>query len=568
MTDFEHLCMNCMSDTAGNHICPNCGFQLDEPQMPHALPYKTVLQGRYVVGKAKKSNGQGISYIGYDTVQNLTIELNEFFPQTLCERAENGTDIRIVSGSELIFNDCLASFLSYSREIAHMRELSAIVQVYDIFEENHTAYTVSEWNESITLRYFVERSGGSINWNAARQLFMPVLSALSSIHANKVNHLGISPDTLEIMKDGRMKLTGFCIGEVRRMDTDLPPDMVPGCAAIEQYVMDYIPNEATDVYGFAATLFFALTGQLPQDALKRRSDSRLLIPTSIVRSIPPHVVTALANALQVSPDKRTPTFERLRAELSAAPTVTASIENTQATPRVQPQDYHRELAEKKKGVPAVVWGILSCVAALIVFAAIAFVFLWLNKQLPFSFDSSSSTSSQISSADVSSADSALVSSDSSASSDEITVPNLVGQQYQENSSSSANPDYQVFLSERKYSDTVEQGRIISQTPKAGDKMSKGSAIAVVVSLGPQMRSLPDITNLSLADASQKVTSAGFTPIKDEAYSSTVAVGNAVGYKNAKAGDKKEYGSQVIILISKGPDPASSGTASNTSSKQQ
>lgn len=63
------------SDTAGNHICPNCGFQSDEPQRPHARPYKTVLQGRYVVGKAKKSNGQGISYIGYDTVQNLTIEL-------------------------------------------------------------------------------------------------------------------------------------------------------------------------------------------------------------------------------------------------------------------------------------------------------------------------------------------------------------------------------------------------------------------------------------------------------------------------------------------------------------
>ncbi len=36
-----------------------------------------------------------------------------------------------------------------------MRELSAIVLIYDIFEENGVAYTVSEWNDSITLRYFV-----------------------------------------------------------------------------------------------------------------------------------------------------------------------------------------------------------------------------------------------------------------------------------------------------------------------------------------------------------------------------------------------------------------------------
>ena len=61
-----------------------------------------------------------------------------------------------------------------------MRELSAIEHIYDIFEENNTAYTVAEWNESISLQYFVERSGGHISWNDARQLFMPVLSALSA----------------------------------------------------------------------------------------------------------------------------------------------------------------------------------------------------------------------------------------------------------------------------------------------------------------------------------------------------------------------------------------------------
>ncbi|WP_312694535.1 PASTA domain-containing protein [Caproiciproducens sp.] len=556
MTGFDNLCMNCMSDTNGKAECSNCGFSSAESQMHHALPYRTRLQKRYIVGRAKKSNGEGITYIGYDTVLNIPIELREFFPQTLCERPGNGADIRVIGGSEIIFDECLAAFLNYSREVAHMRELSAIVQIYDIFEENHTAYTVSEWNESITLRYFVERSGGNLSWNAARQLFMPVLSALSSMQAAGIRHLGISPDTLNIMQDGRMKLGSFCIGAVRRMDTDLPPDLVPGCAAIEQYVMDYVPNESTDVYGFAASLFFALTGTIPQDALKRRTDMRLLIPTSIMRNLPPHVVTAMANALQVSPDKRTPTFERLRAELSAAPTVTATIEETQRIHRTSPEP---EEDDGKKGVPNFVWVILTCVAALIVFTIVGII--WISNT---DKGDAATLASEASQAESAASDSVNAAMDSVESTDPnlIEAPNLVGQIFQEQAesdASSASQDYQVLLSSKQFSDTIPEGSIISQSPAAGTKMAKGTAIVVVVSEGAAVRTLPPIAGKSLADASETVTSAGFTPTKTEEYSSTVEQGTVIGYKDVKEGSQMAYGSQVVIVVSKGPEQ--SGAAS-------
>lgn len=562
MTGFDNLCMNCMSDTAGKTECPNCGFRSAEPQIGHALPYRTNLQKRYLVGRAKQSNGEGITYIGYDTVLNIPIELREFFPETLCERAGDNADVRVLGGSEIIFEECRASFLNYSREIAHMRELSAIVQIYDIFEENHTAYTVSEWNESITLRYFVERSGGSLSWNAARQLFMPVLSALSAIHAAGIRHLGISPDTLHIMKDGRMKLGGFCISAVRRMDTDLPPDMVPGCAAIEQYVMDYVPNEATDVYGFAASLFFTLTGTMPQDALKRRTDSRLLIPTSIMRSLPPHVVTAMANSLQVSPDKRTPTFERLRAELSAAPTVTAALEETQRLEHIEPK-YSPEPKERgeKKGVPNFVWVILSCVLALIVFTVVGII--WISNTNDVGAAASASQASQVSSAADSAAYSLLASAESS-DPNMIAAPDLTGKNFEDlknaSSSSSDNQDYQVLLSTKQFSDTVPEGCIISQSPTAGTKMAKGAEIVVIVSEGAAVRTLPPIAGKTLAQASEAVTSAGFIPTKTEEYSSTVVAGVAIGYQNVKEGSQMAYGSQVVMVISKGPEPSFSSNA--------
>ena len=559
MPGLSSLCMNCMMETDGREVCSHCGFAAGSSQQPHALPFRTRLQNRYAVGVAKRSNGEGFVYIGYDTVLNLPVEIHEFFPQSLCERAADRRSVRVMGGSELAFDENLASFLNHSREVAHIRELAAIVQIYDIFEENHTAYAISEWEESITLRYFVERSGGQLDWNEARPLFMPVLSALSTMHSAGVSHLGISPETLRIVKDGKMKLGGFCIPAVRTADTDLPSDIVPGCAAIEQYVMGFQPEECTDVYGFAASLFFALTGTLPQDALKRRTDSRLLIPTSLIRSIPPHVITALANALQVSPDKRTPTFERLRAELSAAPTVTMTMETpTEALRDQEPQYPVDQFPQKdrRRGVPPFVWVLVSCVACLIVFTVIGV--LWLSSDGGGSLTGGAAESSSALSSAASSQPASSTAAVSSMAENQIPVPNLVGQEYDVLASQAEQLDYQLATTQRQFSDTVPEGCIISQTPEAGDgqTMTRGTMIVVVVSQGPSVRELPDITNLPLAQASTAVSDAGFVPSKVEEYSDTVPAGCAIGYQNVKAGDQMSYGSPVVIVISRGPEPPS------------
>ena len=84
MPGLSSLCMNCMMETDGREVCPHCGFAAGSSQQPHALPFRTRLQNRYAVGVAKRSNGEGFVYIGYDTVLNLPVEIHEFFPQSLC----------------------------------------------------------------------------------------------------------------------------------------------------------------------------------------------------------------------------------------------------------------------------------------------------------------------------------------------------------------------------------------------------------------------------------------------------------------------------------------------------
>ena len=137
------------------------------------------------------------------------------------------------------------------------------------------------------------------------------------------------------------------------------------------------------------------------------------------------------------------------------------------------------------------------------------------------------------------------------------MPNLVGQEY-ESLVSQVQTDYQILpAAQRQFSDTVAEGCIISQTPEysEGKTMTKGTAIVVVISQGPSVRELPQITNLPLADASTAVAEEGFVPSKIEEYSDTIPKGYAIGYQNAKAGDKMPYGSPVVLVISKGPEPS-------------
>ena len=367
------------------------------------------------------------------------------------------------------------------------------------------------------------------------------------------------------------------------------------CGALEQnfrirWYQDVL--HWNNIYGFASSLFFALTGGFPKNALARKEDPRLLIPSSILQNIPPHVVTSLANALQVSAEKRTPTFERMRAELSASPTITATIEETESLRRIpspvssqkeeraekNPDEEHGlkgETSQKskpvqqpsrpsrppqvrknpgqkgRKKIPMFVWVILICAVVLIIVTVVAVVRMSSGNN-----KSQQATASQTS--EMGTADSGITSAVSSTAAEQITVPNLVNKKYEDNQQSSSDADYQVVVSKHEYSDTVEAGYIISQTPTAGEKMVKGTAISVIVSDGNALITLPDLAGLTAEDAVNALKSRGFTSVQQEnGHSEYVGIGQAYGYKNQNAGDKMAANSTITILINANSSSASS-----------
>ncbi len=544
----SQLCLGCMCEINGEQKCPHCGFDKDSVQPAPFLPLGTILQERYLVGKQIDNSVEGAYYIGYDNFMHSVIVIHEFLPSGICGRAPGNVELVIRDGSEQTFETLKKSFLEYYRTLARLRELSSITPIYDIFSENGTCYTVEEKLDCITFGEYIERSGGSIDWNTARPMFMPVLSALTSIHEAGITHFGINPESLVVTPAGKLRLQSFAIREVRQQNNLIAAELFDGCSAPEQYDSNAYLDERTDVYGFTATLFFALTGRLPEDADKRKPDGKLPLPTSVFKQLPPHVVTALAGGLQVLRSARTKSCAELKTQLSAAPTVRA-IQNEATRNAAQAAAVRSYNAKKKSGIPGFAWVLVSCLSALLIFVVAAII--WIsqsNFNIVISDNSESSTASETAASSTAS----VVSETSDPNS--TVAPNLIDKEYSRVLSESSGADYTILQeSEAMFNSTIQEGHIVSQIPEAGSVISKGSTIVVVVSKGPQQRELPAINNLTVEEAIKTLSEMGFIVNKAEVANDQVAKGSVIGYKDYKVGDTAPYGSKLTITVSIGAE---------------
>ena len=538
------LCYGCMQKNNGEQVCPFCGFDRSAVQNAPFLPLGTELQdGNYVVGKKLSNNAEGAKYIGYSKNMDSTVIISEFMPAGICGRAKGKKKVVIRGGYEEQYNKLNEEFLSYYRNIARLRELTSIAPIFDIFSENGVSYTVSENYESIPFTEYIERRSGSIDWNTARPLFMPLIATLSSLHSAGIGHYAISPENLVVTSSGKLRLTDFAIKDIRQTGGIFQPELMDGCAAPEQYKDIGVLDEKTDIYGFTATLFYALTGRLPENSNERKADGKLSIPTAVFKRLPPHIVNALAGGLQVQKLNRIENFEEMRSRLSSAPTVKA-IQNEANRSAKQSEVAESYSSEKKDGVPGYIWGILSVLACLLILL-VAGIY-WISSN-PNAINDMFNPSVEESSEEESEA--------SNENPDSITIPDLVGQRYDDIvARQDANSNYIVIKAvEEMFTDRYEEGVIVSQSPESGASAEKGATIVVTVSMGSQERELPVVTGQSVETAVKLLNAQGFIASGIYISSNTVEEGKVIGYANFNAGDMEKYGSTIVLNISSGPD---------------
>lgn len=520
--NLESLCMNCMSNKGDLKKCPFCGYADASNDKKNLF-----LQDKYVVGNKISVNSESICYIGYDVKSNSKVHIREFFPSDICLRDVDGFTVVAKESCAEKYETLKSDFLNYFRLLAKVRDIDAIVSVYDIFCEYGTVYVISEIIDGLSLYELITQNNKPLDWDAAKILFMPVISTFSKLGLANILHLGINPKCLVIGKNGKVYISDFSTRNLRQVGVYSNFEFNLGFSAPEQYVKNCELTQATDVYSFAATLFFALVGFAPKDASERSIDDRLLIPVKLLKNIPPYVVSAISNGLKVNAQQRTQTFEALRDEL----TETSAKYLSQDDMDVQ----KNELLTKQNKRYNLKWIAGSALVGLALCVAL-FAFFANNKNVTQNEKMSLQDEFSL---------------QGTTSEDNIIVPDFVGKSFEKVKANSEFSDYNVFLSEKVFSDNVEDGKIVSQTPLPDTSVKKGSNIVVTVSKGPKYRELPEVEGLSLSQAAAKLSKVGFVPVQENIYSNSVEQGSVIGYKSREAGEKVEVGSEVTILVSKG-----------------
>lgn len=538
------LCMGCMKEIGSNKICPSCGFDNSEKQHAPFLPYGTVLANRYIVGAGLDTNGESTRYICLDKKTNDVLIVCEFLPIGLFSRDENSTEVKVNYEDRLVYNKLKDDFVNYHRIVSELKELTALLNVYNIFEENNTVYIIEENEDLIPFEEYIERSNGHLEWDIARPLFMPVISALEALHKRGVGHYAIAPKNMYITATGKVKISGLATESERKRGTALKSQLFSGAAAPEQYDDNFPLDDITDIYGFCATLFYALTGHLPKNAVERRQDSRLLMSTNTVKRLPPHVVSALANGLQVERENRITDFDELRSQLSVAHTAKAIQDEISRTASMNiPKD---ELNPKKKNGMSHTSAIIISVAITVLVLTIAGVFWLMQNPLAGMFGANTD---------------ATIESTQSTEWTGAVIPNYVGMTYEE-AEKAAQADSSIILYRNftdEYSNDYEEGKIMQQSPAAGSQILQDDniVISVTVSKGAQMRTLPKVEGSKLDEAAADIAEQGLLATVEYEYSDTVAADRVIRYKDNEEGDTLEYGSSVVLIVSKGKQPSSS-----------
>lgn len=134
----------------------------------------------------------------------------------------------------------------------------------------------------------------------------------------------------------------------------------------------------------------------------------------------------------------------------------------------------------------------------------------------------------------------------------ITVPSVLGVSEADAKSTLTAQGFQVNSSSQS-SDTVEEGKVISQSPNSGAMAQKGDTVTIVVSTGREIRmvSVPDVYNKPQQEAMDQITGAGLTVSGTTTeYSDNVAEGNVIS-QSVAGGQSVEEGTGVGLVISLG-----------------
>jgi len=304
------FCPHCMKPSTGK-FCGSCGGDMNWKAPPGQLPVGTQLRGTgsvYSVGAAKGQGGFGITYAAMDLKTGQRVAIKEYFPSR-CAVRNHTTYVQPITSMETVFMGGRKSFLEEAMMLRAVCALPSVVSVRDYFEANGTAYIVMEYVDGKPLNKHVARNGPMSPEELLPKL-PQLLSDLHIMHGARVIHRDISPDNLILMPDGRLKLLDFGAARSVQDGKSMTVMLKAGFSPVEQY-QSKGQGPYTDVYALAATIYYCLTGTVPEAAINRLGKERdpLLSPNLRGARLSGQQEKALLWGMHIQPKMRPQTMK-------------------------------------------------------------------------------------------------------------------------------------------------------------------------------------------------------------------------------------------------------------------
>ena len=284
----------------------------------HALA-KGVRLSQYEIIGILGSGGFGITYMARDTTLDTLVAIKEYLPGDFAVRQGDSQVTAKSSTSKGDFDWGLSRFLDEARVLAKFRHPN-IVHVNQIFEANHTAYIVMEYEKGEPLDDFLKRTG-PISEQQTTDILFPILDGLKRVHELGFLHRDIKPSNIIIRHEGGAVLIDF--GAARQaMETKsraITSIVTEGYAPLEQYDTSGNQGAWTDIYALGGLAYTCVTGKKPPAATSRlRNDP--LVPLAIAANgrVSPAFAAAIDSALSVFENQRPQSIGEFAALISGA----------------------------------------------------------------------------------------------------------------------------------------------------------------------------------------------------------------------------------------------------------
>ncbi|MGA0179500.1 MAG: PASTA domain-containing protein [Ilumatobacteraceae bacterium] len=405
-------------------------------------------------------------------------------------------------------------------------------------------FMVNERIADVSLRELLDR-GRRLTPSQALVIGLDLCRALHHLHQLGIAHGDVRPANVFVSPQARARLAG--IGIKRGISGTAAMSIEQARYAAPEFSIDATPTPESDVYALALTLLETITGDVPfaADSLAVTLAQRAgrLLPVSA--DVGP-IAVPIEKAGRPEPSDRCSaldlgrTLAQLASRLSAPepiePLVTESFRDTitrqleaivpDSTPRtvesqprvqvVQPVNVAVAASPTEQRRYRWLWSLLAAVAVVV-----GGVLVWQTLTVK-----------------------------------SYEVPALVGVAEGEARNSVSQLGWNIVISVER-SDDVALGEVIRTVPAAGSTLREGDDFTLVVSEGPTLAVIPEVTGLSREDAVASLESQGLVVTEVVRDDDAVALGTVVSWivteqPNLVAGSEVLKGTQVAITVSGGP----------------